>query len=381
DKDMNEEFLFKKLREREELNALRQLKLPDEGLVDFYSNDYLGISRKRLLEEIISSQRNYKYGSTGSRLLSGNYALIEETEELIARFHQAESALIFNSGYDANLGLLSSVPQRGDTILYDYLSHASIRDGIRLSLAQSYSFRHNDLADLEEKLKRTQGSVFIVTESLFSMDGDFCPLQDLVSLAEKFQANLIVDEAHATGVLGEKGEGLVQMLGLEDRVFARVHTFGKALGCHGAVILGSTALRNYLINFARSLVYSTALPEQAIAHIRASYELFPGMNAARKSLSELVDQFRVFASTQKTETGSIPGTRFSRNQAPVQWVMIPGNEEVRKAAAYLQAEGFDLRPILYPTVPKGQERLRLVLHAFNTKGELDLLLNCLKNSL
>src|SRR5207249_2240995 len=156
---------------------------------------------------------------------------------------------IFNSGYDANTGLLSCVPLRGDTIIYDYLSHASIRDGIRLSLALSFSFRHNDLEDLEKKLKMASGNIFVVTESVFSMDGDKAPLQQLINLCQQYHANVIVDEAHATGVIGNKGEGLVQALGLQKKCFARVHTFGKACGVHGAIILGTGILRHYLINF------------------------------------------------------------------------------------------------------------------------------------
>jgi 8-amino-7-oxononanoate synthase len=368
---MNEEFLHKKLNERKEQNSFRELRLPKEGMIDFCSNDYLGIVRNDLLNGGQSSKPWHRYGSTGSRLLTGNYKLIEETERFIASFHNAEAGLIFNSGYDANLGLLSSVPQRGDTVLYDYLSHASIRDGARLSFAESFSFKHNDLNDLEDKLKKVAGRVFVVTESVFSMDGDLCRLTDLVTLCEKYNANLIVDEAHATGVIGERGEGLVQMLRMESKVFARIHTFGKACGVHGAVILGSGDLRNYLVNFARSFVYSTALPEQAVAFIQKSYELFPVMMTERTHLKELVQRFQ----------SSGINAPLSLSQTPVQGVIIPGNEAVKKIAGELNQKGLDIRPILYPTVPKGQERLRIVLHAFNSKKELDLLLNCLKNSL
>ncbi len=367
---MNEDFLHKKLEERKKQNAFRQLRLPEKGMIDFCSNDYLGIVRNGLVSDA-SRASDTSTGSTGSRLLAGNYPLIEETEKLIAGFHNAEAALIFNSGYDANLGLLSSVPQRGETILYDYLSHASIRDGIRLSFAQSFSFQHNDLNDLENKLKKAGGTIFVVTESVFSMDGDLCPLMELISLCEKYRAHLIIDEAHATGVVGEKGEGLVQMLEVEQKIFARVHTFGKACGVHGAVVLGSNTLRDYLVNFARSLIYSTALPPQAVVHIKASYELFPGMNVEREQLNELISGF------QQATLG------FERitSQTPIQAVIIPGNERVKLGAASLQAAGLDVRPILYPTVPRGQERLRIVLHAFNTPEELNLLLNCLENSL
>lgn len=362
---MKEEFLQKKLNERVTQNALRELKLPG-GKIDFCSNDYLGIVKNQLLP--VHSQ--LQYGSTGSRLLSGNYSLIEETEKEIANFHCAEAALIFNSGYDANLGLLSSVPQRGDTILYDYLSHASLRDGIRLSFATAYSFLHNDMADLEAKLKKATGNVFVVTESVFSMDGDICPLPELIALCEAYQASLVIDEAHATGVIGNRGEGLVQSLGLEDHCFARIHTFGKALGVHGAVILGSGQLRKYLINFARSFIYTTALPAETISHIRSSYEVFPSMNAEREHLRSLIDRFtRSDLPYQKIESPTA-----------VQAVIIPGNENAKQTAFVLQGQNLDIRPILYPTVPLGKERLRVVLHAFNTERELDLLFKTLTDS-
>jgi 8-amino-7-oxononanoate synthase len=209
-----DDFLQKKLEERKSSQSLRSLRLVN-GMVDFCSNDYLGIVRNGVLRPVGTGLAN---GSTGSRLLSGNSALAEETEAFIAGFHQAASALLFNSGYDANLGLLASVPQKGDTILYDQLCHASIRDGIRLSFAQAFSFLHNDLADLEKKLAAASGTVFIVTESVFSMDGDLCPLEELVRIAGRSGAHLIIDEAHATGMIGEKGEGLVQQLQLQDSV-------------------------------------------------------------------------------------------------------------------------------------------------------------------
>ena len=158
--------------------------------------------------------------------------------------------------------MLSSVPQKGDVIIYDQLSHASIRDGIRLSFASSFSFLHNDVDDLEKKLSaaaKSSQNIFVVTESVFSMDGDMAPLNEISKLCEKYNAALIVDEAHATGIIGEKGEGLVQHLDLQQKCFATLHTFGKACGCHGAVILGSKQLKKYLINFARPFIYSTAL--------------------------------------------------------------------------------------------------------------------------
>jgi 8-amino-7-oxononanoate synthase len=365
---MQEDFLSGKLNERQAQNAFRQLQLPS-GKIDFCSNDYLGIVRNRVLENRSGAAfMNYRHGSTGSRLLAGNSLMAEETESFLAGFHDTEAGVIFNSGYDANLGLLSSVPQRGDTIIYDYLSHASLRDGIRLSFAQSFSFRHNDLDDLEKKLRVATGNIFVVTESVFSMDGDMAPLEDMVSLCEHFKANLVVDEAHATGVTGEQGEGLVQQLGLQSKCFARIHTFGKAVGCHGAVVLGSSLLRNYLVNFSRPFIYSTALPESSLAAIRASYEIFPGMKAERDHLQQLVNLFQQESCRYQKQASS----------TPIQVVVIPGNDAVKEVAATIQDAGMDVRPILYPTVPRGSERLRIVLHAFNSLQEVQQLCRLLQ---
>jgi len=357
---MNDAFLNKKLAERKNQHAYRQLRLT-KNKIDFCSNDYLGISRASLLSAV---KGELSSGSTGSRLISGNYPLIEETEKIIAAFHDAETGLIFNSGYDANVGLLSCIAQRGDTILYDQLSHASIRDGIRLGFAQSFSFAHNDLEDLEKKLKRVQGNIFVVTESVFSMDGDLASLKAISEHCEKHNANLIVDEAHGTGVVGQKGEGLVQLLGLQKKCLARMHTFGKALGCHGAIVLGSERLQNYLINFSRAFIYTTSLPEISVDAIKNSYEIFPTMTDQRQHLQQLIGNFQ----------GAAVKFEKLKSSTPIQVVIIPGNDEVKKIAFYLQEHHLDVRAILYPTVPAGSERLRIVLHSFNTNEELRLLI-------
>ncbi len=380
-----DDFLYKKLDERKKEGSFRQLKLP-EGKIDFCSNDYLGIVHDNKLTEsnprlndivgqgqLLPDLRSGAgaTGSTGSRLLAGNYQLIEQTEKQIASFHQSDTALIFNSGYDANIGSIAAIAQRGDTILYDALCHASIRDGIRLSFAESFSFAHNDMEALAKRLQHTRdskGNIIVVTETVFSMDGDLCPLNELVALCEKYSAHLVVDEAHATGVIGERGEGLVQHLGLQNKVFARMHSFGKACGCHGAVILGSATLRDYLINFSRSFVYSTSLPPHAVAMISEAYKLFPTMQAERKQLQGLIQQF---------QSANISYEKLS-SQTAIQVVIIPGNENVKTLAEKLQENNLDVRPILYPTVPKGKERLRIVLHAFNTNDEVGILTEMLK---
>lgn len=361
---MKEEFLHKKLEERKALNALRQLRLPG-STVDFCSNDYLGIVKNKLLADQYTADQ--LHGSTGSRLLTGNYSLIEETEKLITSFHDAEAGLIFNSGYDANVGLLSAVAQRGDTIVYDRLCHASIRDGIRLSFAASVAFEHNDVEDLQKKITQASGNIFVVTESLFSMDGDLAPVEQLVNLCNTSGAQLIIDEAHATGIIGYRGEGLIQHLGLQSGCFARVHTFGKALGCHGAIILGSQMLRDYLINFCRPFIFSTALPAASVAAIKNAYECFPAMQEERLHIQRLADSF---------QQASVSHQRLVSRTA-IQGIIIPGNQQVKDIAHKVQKKEIDVRPILYPTVAKGSERLRIVLHSFNTEEELENLIHAL----
>ncbi len=353
----NDDFLKKKLDERRQQDAFRTLRLPADK-IDFCSNDYLGIIHNGLIT--LPVDYHYKHGSGGSRLLAGNYELIEKVEKELADFHKSEAALIFNSGYDANVGLFSSVPQKGDTIFYDQLIHSSIRDGIRLSFAQAFSFLHNNLIDLEKKLEKASGTIFVVTETVFSMDGDTCDLKQLVVLCEKYKAHLIIDEAHAIGIIGDRGEGLAQHLNLHEHCFARIYTFGKAVGCHGAVIVGSVQLRNYLVNFARSFIFSTSLPEVAIAAIQAGYALFSKMNAERYHLKKLVELFN---------SAHLAYTKLD-SQTPIQIVVVEGNSQIKELSNKLQQNNFDVRAILYPTVPKGKERLRIVLHAFNTEAEV-----------
>ncbi len=356
----SDKFLDKKLDERRTANAFRSLKTTI-GTVDFSSNDYLGISYNGLLRV---NDKHLPHGSTGSRLLSGNYALIEQAEQEIAQFHESEAALIFNSGYDANIGLLSSVPQKGDTILFDQLSHASIRDGIRLSFATSFSFGHNNVADLEKKLQAATGNIFVVTEGVFSMDGDIAPLQNIITVCQAYGAHVIVDEAHAIGVVGTTGQGVAQSLAIHQQCFARVYTFGKACGCHGAVVTGSHRLKQYLVNFARSVIFSTSLPPTAIQAIRHSYQVFPTMYNQRQQLQHLINKF---------SNASLPYTKLESNTA-IQGVIVPGNDRVKKLAAGLLEKLVDVRPILYPSVPLHKERLRIVLHAFNTIEQVDKLL-------
>jgi 8-amino-7-oxononanoate synthase len=369
------ENLAAKLQVRKQNNALRQLPVVTD-LIDFASNDYLGFSQSEAIfnetHEYLTSRKILQNGATGSRLLSGNHKLYQETEDFIAQFHQAESALIFNSGYDANVGFFSSVPQKGDLILYDELCHASIRDGIQLSNAKAYKFQHNDFEDLEKLILRNQNSiVYIATESVFSMDGDTPNLEELVALSDKYNCYLVIDEAHALGVFGEKGEGFVQMLDVQDHVFARIMTYGKGLGCHGAAILGSSELKTYLVNFARSFIYTTGLSPHSVATILVAYQFLEKNNQTIEKLKGNVIHFNQVKNSLSLKP------IFVRSKSAIQSAIIPGNEKVKFIAKQLQEKGFDVKAILSPTVPEGQERLRFCLHSFNTTEEISEVLSLL----
>ena len=364
-----------KLQKRIENRSLR--KLPENGdLVDFSSNDYLGLSQDvnvfHRAHEFLIEMELQQNGATGSRLISGNHGLYDQAEDFLADFHDSASALIFNSGYDANVGFFSSVPQRGDVILYDEFSHASIRDGIKMSNAKSYKFHHNNIEDLKYHLERgreVSDEVYVVTESVFSMDGDSPDLKKMSELVKQFGGHFIVDEAHAIGVFGDRGVGLVQEEELD--VFARIVTFGKALGCHGAAILGSENLKEYLVNFARSLIYTTGLPPHSLATILLSYQ---EMIHSRKqeALKANIDFFKEEVERLKL------ADRFIESDSAIHCFLISGNEEVKKIAKELQGEDFDVKPILSPTVPKGQERIRFCLHSYNSFAEITDVLTMLR---
>ena len=375
--------LSEKLETRKQNSALRQLPSSISN-IDFASNDYLGFAKSTTIfnqtHQFLINNNCLENGATGSRLLSGNHPLYAIAENHIAQFHQTESALIFNSGYDANVGFFSSVPQKGDFILYDELCHASIRDGVRLSHAKPFKFRHNDFENLEQLLIKTQPTthnpqpttIYIVTESVFSMDGDAPYLIELVNLADKYNAHLVIDEAHALGAFGNQGEGLVQSMQLQNKIFARIVTFGKGLGCHGAAVLGSDQLKNYLVNFARSFVYTTGLPPHSIATILIAYKQLEVQEEARNQLRANIN----FFNQQKLQLGLKP--LFVQSKSAIQSAIIPGNEKVKTIAAKLQQNGFDVKPILSPTVPEGQERLRFCLHSFNSEQQISDVLELLR---
>lgn len=366
------EYLKKKLDERKEFGIHRSLK-PENSLVDFCSNDYLGFARSAVLKENVKTELNSHplslNGSTGSRLLSGNSQYAEDLEQEIAAFHGFEAGLLFNSGYDANLGLLSSLAQRGDTIILDELIHASAIDGARLSNANRYSFKHNSIESLEAKLKASKGNCYVVVESIYSMDGDSAPIKDIADMTEKYGAYLIVDEAHALGLYKN---GLTNQLGLQNRVFATVFTFGKALGSHGAIVLGSKVLKEYLVNFARSFIYSTAPSFHHLASIKMAYHL---LNNAEEEIINLKNNIAYF----KNHIYFNSDYPLLKSDSAIQCIILKNNDTARLMANTLQSAGLDVRPILSPTVAAGTERIRICLHSFNTLNELALLCNTVNN--
>lgn len=334
--------------------------------VDLASNDYLGLA--------LSHQKAYSRssGSGGSRLISGTHRVHTEVESMLANEQGTGAALLFATGYMANLGLLSALPQKQDTVYYDELAHASIRDALRLTAARSVKFRHNDVDDLRSKLSRERSSfrsAFIVTESVFSMDGDEAPLQHLADIAEEFSAGLIVDEAHGFGVFGK---GLVYRLGLQQKVLATVLTCSKAWGLHGGVVLADQRIIDLLINRSRPFIYSTSLPPSAVAAIGEHYQMIISDGGLER---QWVDRLAFF----KHHLNKDVAARLLRSRTPIQSLIVPGNEEVLDLAKYLNEHGLDVKAIRTPTVPPKTERIRIIIHAFNTDEELMRLTTALNN--
>lgn len=361
------------LDKRHEQGIYRSLSVV-EDLVDLTSNDYLGLARSQpLLQTIESHFRDLVkeggirpiVGATGSRLLTGNTAYVETLESDLATFHRAEAGLLFNSGYTANVGLLGAVINKNDTIILDTQVHASTWEGAKVSGARQMLFRHNDTAHLSAQLKKVQGRVFVCVESLYSMNGDIAPLDAICDLCDQHGAHLIVDEAHATGLFGPEGRGIVSAHKLEKRVFARLHTFGKALGMHGAIVLGSQTLRDFLVNFSRPLIYTTAFPLHTLVSIRCAYEAMRHADAERQHLQALIHAFK----TKIIEANLSVLT----SSTPIQSIRIGNAERARMLSGLLASKGLDVRAILSPTVRRGEECLRICLHAFNQIPDLERL--------
>ena len=364
----NSDHFQEALEKRKKEGTLRILQPKSEG-IDFYSNDYLGLARSKDLQNLLVKQITENpqllSGSTGSRLISGNSPTVIETEDFIAKEHNYSGALLFSSGYNANLALFSTLPTRQDTIIVDEKIHRSVHDACKLSNARKLKFQHNNPEDLEQILKRQKGNCYVAIESLYSMDGDFAPIQEIAEMAEKYNANLIVDEAHAFGVFGY---GLVQKYQLQDKVTATVVTYGKALAAHGAAILSNDTIKSYLINFASPFIYTTSAQDILWMSIKTGYE-FLKMNGDLST--KLKKNIRIFRQ-QNLKTSS------SEN-SPIQAIVIPDNNRLKVLKDTLLDEGFLTYAVFSPTVKEGTERLRICLHSFNTEEEIIGLTNIIKD--
>ncbi|PBK99214.1 PLP-dependent transferase [Armillaria gallica] len=389
--------LLAALKSRDERLIRRRLPDPSSSttstLIDFNTNDYLSLAsspvlRRRFLKKLQDAPD--VLGSGGSRLLVNGLAH-SALEARLAEFFDSPAALLFNSGFDANVGFFSCIPQPGDVFVYDEYIHASVHDGIRASRARDsqYSFPHNSvqafrnllvgLRDERPSLAAGESSVFVAVESLYSMDGTFAPLQEFVeNLEEVFpQGNgyLVVDEAHSTGIYGPQGRGRVAMLGLESRVFARLHTFGKALAATGAVLLTTPLIRDYMLNYARSLIYTTSLSFSNIIAADASFDML--VDGTARILSEhLMDISWYFTRSLSRRLAAIPPDLLSLppnlEASPIIPIMT---SQPRPLSAFLYTRGMNARPITWPTVPKGKDRVRVCLHAGNSREDIDRLVN------
>src|ERR1700757_1432399 len=364
--------LGKGLRALEELHQRRSLT--EIHGVNFCSNDYLGLAEHPALREaVVRAVRDAKrIGGTGSRLLSGQTEGWREPEEEVANFAGTEAALFFGSGYMANLGLLSALAGPDDVVYSDVLNHASLIDGMRLSGARKVIYSHLDLSALEDSLRQDAGAPWrriIVTESIFSMKGDVAPLKEMASLAEKFGAAMIVDEAHATGVHGFEGRGLSARARILPQVLATIHTCGKALGSAGAFVCGPAVLKDHLVNHARTFIYSTAMPPYFAEQISVALKLAVGMEMERQTLLSRASGLILALKNSGFDTAG--------SASQIVPVILGKNEDALQAAGHLQQQGFAVRAIRPPTVPAGRARLRLSLTTRIAEEELRRLVKTL----
>ncbi|KAI8168370.1 8-amino-7-oxononanoate synthase [Colletotrichum sp. SAR 10_70] len=422
------------LARREAKSQLRRLTLVPAGSADFSSNAYLSLSthpevQRRYLTRIQAHLNPIDgaedgntpalLGSGGSRLLDGNVSLAESLERDIAAFHGGQAGLLFNSGFDVNVGLFSCVPQHGDIIVYDELIHASVHDGMKMSRAgRKIAFAHNTVHPIEnangdrlwdetargqspsrslsevlseltrgeegQAVREGTKNVFIAVEGIYSMDGDVAPLKEIVECVERQLPHgnglIIVDEAHSTGILGDRGRGLVCDLGLEDRVWGRVHTFGKAMSCAGAIVLCSQITRSYLINYARSLIYTTAMPFTALASIQTAYNfIMDGRSEPLlRHLWSLIDRTHQLLQELCSQYQPEAGLLYLSSEKPKSPIIPLFTSNPRGLALHCQQRGFMVRPIVAPTVPAGSERVRICIHGGNTIQQVEGLVSAIE---
>lgn len=372
-------FLEKRLNEARQQSLHRKLKVSDG--VDFYSNDYLGFARDqdfsaRITNRLSDYNNEFFAGSTGSRLLSGNHALFEQVEGRLADLSGTQSAVFFPSGYQANVAVISALCRKKDVVFSDELNHASIIDGVRLSGADKEIFKHNSLSSLEEKLIKHQNNKtnkFIICESIYSMEGNQAPLVEIAMLAKKYDAHLIVDESHSTGLFAKNGSGLVNQLLLRDQVFCTIHTAGKALGVSGAWVAGSALLKEYIVNFSRGFVFSTApSPVQFIMIDEALEYLKLSLHRAETVLKR-AEYFRNELKTKLADTGAV----ILGKDSPIVPIVLFDNDIVLNLFEELKNLNIDIAAIRPPTVPIGKSRLRLTINHSNCSNHLNNMLDLL----
>jgi 8-amino-7-oxononanoate synthase len=380
-------------------------------IIDFSSNDYLGLAqsieqqRKSALAFQHLPMGQHLLGSTGSRLLTGDSDYAHQLEQQLAKLHKRPSAMLCNSGYDANLSVMSCLSLEEDTvIILDELSHNSIQMGVRFgtnksnnkssSTSKVFQFRHNDLQDLErilvdDNVQTSTNPAIIVIESIYSMDGDAAPIKEILAMAYKYNACVIVDEAHGLGVFGDHGLGLLEQERLENHpsLLCSVHTFGKAAGCHGAVVCGSNIFKQFLYNYGRPIIYSTSLPMHSLVSISCSYDTMTGqtgMNLRRKVL-DLVSFFRELVLEEILHhCGEDGNIKLVDSFSPIQALIIPGNTRCLDFCKRLwtkSGQTIRLYPIRSPTVPKGEERVRIIIHSHNTQEQVQYLISLISSTL
>jgi 8-amino-7-oxononanoate synthase len=378
---MKTEILKKELHNLESSGTLRSLKtvdspqgreiiVDDRRVLNFCSNDYLGLANDaRIKKAAIEAIEEYGFGSGASRLVCGNMGPHEKLEEEMAGFKETESALVYSTGYMANTGIISALLDRHSFVLSDKLNHASIIDGILLSRARLMRYPHLDMQALEVMLKAVPAGrqKLIVTDTVFSMDGDRAPLKEIVRLSRQYEAMLMVDEAHAFGVLGEKGGGLVEELHLQPDVDIQMGTLSKAAGCFGAYVCGPKLLRDYLINKSRSFIYTTAMPPALAQAARIALHLIRQENHLRQQLQKNADHLRAGLGKLGFDTMG--------SSTPIIPVLVKDAIQARAMSQRLLQLGIFVQAIRPPTVPEGTSRLRLTVMATHTEEDLEKLLN------
>lgn len=380
---MNDRFR-RELQVIEEQGLTRKLRLFSTGnesevvmngkkFLLFSSNNYLGIATdSRLKKKATEGISKYGTGAGGSRLTTGNFDIHEQLESEIADFKKTEAAIVFSSGYLANVGVISSVMKAGDTIFSDAWNHASIIDGCRLSKAKTIVYEHADMVDLERKLRQSHGDglKFIVTDGVFSMDGDIAPLPKIVELAKEYKAYIMIDDAHATGVLGNDGCGTADYFGLKDEIDFTVGTLSKAIGAEGGFVSTSSIAKNYLLNNARSFIFQTALSPSAIEAAREGISIIQNEPERRKQLLKNARYLRL----KLEESGFV----MKEGETPIISLIIGGSHEAMQFSAKLLDEGVFIPAIRPPTVPKGSSRLRITVMATHTIEQLDMVISKIK---